>query len=202
MTTTESRPEYLSCADTAKLVRQSLKREWPATKFSVRSHTYAGGASIDIHWTDGPTAEQVDAIAGGFGGGRFDGMIDLATNHVSWLEEDGSAHIAHDAGTVGSRGVHDEIIESPRTGGARLVHFGADYVFTNRDVSPALVAQCAELVERGYVHGKDHCARCYGWMKGDCYAARIPQRAGTPDQVRLVCSPECGGFFIATATTV
>lgn len=69
--------KYLSCAETAKLVRQALKESFPAVKFAVRSSVYAGGASIHVTWTDGPTTEQVDAILGAFEAAYFDGMIDF-----------------------------------------------------------------------------------------------------------------------------
>ena len=40
--------KYFTCAETAKLIRQSLKEAFPGVKFSVRSSTYSGGASIDV----------------------------------------------------------------------------------------------------------------------------------------------------------
>lgn len=40
----ESR-KYLSCAETAKLLRQALKESFPGVKFSVRSSVYSGGAN-------------------------------------------------------------------------------------------------------------------------------------------------------------
>jgi hypothetical protein len=67
----------LTCAQTAKLLRQALKEVFPTTKFSVRSAIYASGASIDVHWTDGPTATQVQAICNRFEGADFDGVQDL-----------------------------------------------------------------------------------------------------------------------------
>jgi len=67
---------YLSCADTAKLIRQALRESFPDVKFSVRSSTYSGGASIRIYWTDGPNSAQVDAVAQRFSGSYFDGGID------------------------------------------------------------------------------------------------------------------------------
>jgi hypothetical protein len=76
---------YISCADTAKLVRAALKKEWPTIKFSVRSDTYAGGASIDIKWTDGPTDAMVGRVTSKFAGATFDGMIDLKSHHDSIL---------------------------------------------------------------------------------------------------------------------
>lgn len=67
---------YLSCAETAKLVRQALKEAFPGVKFSVRSSVYSGGASIQVGWTDGPNSNQVEAVAKVFEGAYFDGMID------------------------------------------------------------------------------------------------------------------------------
>jgi hypothetical protein len=71
-----SNTQYLSCAETAKLVRAALKESFPGVKFAVRSSVYSGGASINIRYTDGPTYEQVKAVAGMFEGAYFDGMTD------------------------------------------------------------------------------------------------------------------------------
>ncbi len=77
--------ESLSCSETAKIVRDQLKKQFPAIKFSVRSKTYSGGASISINWTDGPLADKVKAIAEKFEGASFDGMIDLKSyNDSEW----------------------------------------------------------------------------------------------------------------------
>ena len=66
----------LSCAETAKLVRQALKEAFPGIKFGVRSSTYSMGASISVSWTDGPNNAQVEAVADRFSGSYFDGSID------------------------------------------------------------------------------------------------------------------------------
>lgn len=68
--------KYLSCADTAKLVRQALKEFFPDIKFSVRSSTYSMGASIRVAWEDGPNTAQVEAVTGVFVGSYFDSGID------------------------------------------------------------------------------------------------------------------------------
>ena len=67
---------YISCADTAKLIRASLREAFPDVKFSIRSSVYSGGASIRIGWTDGPNQKQVESVADSFCGGYVDGMID------------------------------------------------------------------------------------------------------------------------------
>lgn len=67
---------YVNVAETAKLVRQALKESFPGVKFSVRSDSYSGGASIRVRYEDGPAAKLVEAVAKQFEGGYFDGMID------------------------------------------------------------------------------------------------------------------------------
>ena len=68
--------KYISVVDTAKLVRTALKESFPGIKFSVKSSSYAGGASISINYFDGPTNKQVKEIISNFEGSYFDGMID------------------------------------------------------------------------------------------------------------------------------
>jgi Large polyvalent protein associated domain 29 len=75
--------EYVSCADTAKLIRAALKEALSGVKFSVQSKTYSGGASITVGWVDGPNEAQVKAVAGRFAGATFDGMIDLKSSVTS-----------------------------------------------------------------------------------------------------------------------
>lgn len=76
---------YISTADTAKLAREALKAAFPGTKFSVKSKSYSGGSSIRVNWVDGPTAKEVEAVAGHFHGASFDGMQDLKEYHNSEL---------------------------------------------------------------------------------------------------------------------
>ena len=71
--------KYLSCADTAKLVRKALKEAFPGVKFSVRSDTYSGGASIRVRWVDGPADCQVEPVVSAFQGGYFDAATDYFT---------------------------------------------------------------------------------------------------------------------------
>jgi hypothetical protein len=77
---------YISCADTAKLIRPELKKNFPSIKFSVKSSSYAGGASIRIGWTDGPTSKAVEKVVKVFQGSTFDGMTDSKTYHSSTLD--------------------------------------------------------------------------------------------------------------------
>lgn len=77
--------KYISVTETAKLIRQALKDNFKGIKFSVRSNSYAGGASIDVSWTDGPCEPDVIRIAKQFQGASFDGMTDSTTYHTSEL---------------------------------------------------------------------------------------------------------------------
>lgn len=64
--------------DVAKLIRKQLKAKFPDVTFSVRSRSYAGGSSIDISYTDGPTCAEVTEITRQYSSKRFDGMQDLS----------------------------------------------------------------------------------------------------------------------------
>lgn len=77
--------EYISVTDTAKLIRKDLKKNWPTIKFYVHSASYAGGASIHVYWTDGPTSDAVNKIIKQYEGADFDGMQDLKSYHESTL---------------------------------------------------------------------------------------------------------------------
>lgn len=124
--------KYLSCAETAKLVRAALAKQFPGIKFSVRSDVYAGGASIDIRWTLGPTVKEVDRIGKQYASADFDGMIDMETNYAHWLLPDGTAVVQSGPGTEGSMGVIPAIKPQSRPEGAQLVSFGAHYVQSAR----------------------------------------------------------------------
>ena len=91
-----SNARWISCADTAKLVRAELKKTFPKIKFTVRSSTYSMGASISVGWTDGPTENDVQAVVGKFSGSTFDGMIDLKSYHDSDLNGE-KVHFGADA---------------------------------------------------------------------------------------------------------
>lgn len=76
MTTKGEREVWYTAAETAQLVRTALKAAFPGVKFSVRSKTYSGGASIDVSWTDGPNRESVEHVIHPFEGATFDSSTD------------------------------------------------------------------------------------------------------------------------------
>lgn len=103
--TKDRTPIYINLKETAKLIRKALKSSFPDTKFSVRGEHYSMGASIDIIWSDGPTAVMVEEVSNNFEGATFDGMIDLQSN-VYHVDEHGNK-----------------------------IHYGSDYVHTRRTIT-------------------------------------------------------------------
>jgi hypothetical protein len=88
-------------------------------KFSVRSKTYSGGASITCHYTVGPPERLVKRVVDNYEAADFDGMIDLKTSkYHEW--------------------------QGKRT------HFGADYIFPSRHLSPSFLAWCSVTVAQKY----------------------------------------------------
>lgn len=161
--------EHVSVADTAKMIRAALKATFPGVKFSVRSHSYSGGASIDIAWTDGPTASTVDRLVNQYKGADFDGMTDSKTYRT-------------------------DVAPDPEHG-LREIHYGADFIFTQRSSSPELVARIAPLAEE--IHSS------HGWGDPYCGGRSCGVRLGElawfvpsethPHQIgRLGCCAEHG----------
>jgi len=91
--------QYASAALGAKNIRTELKRAFPGIKFTVRSRLFAGGDSIDIKWTLGPTSDEVKAIIGKYQKGSFDGMADsyeYDRDNVFWRMFGGARHVDED----------------------------------------------------------------------------------------------------------
>jgi hypothetical protein len=138
---------YVDAAEAAKLVRKALKREFgTGTKFYVTTSKYSGGASVSIHWIDGPTTKEVDAVVDAYKGGGFDGMIDMAYSKYSWLMPDGTATRAKSTGTTGSMGTREGYEYPKPHPDAELVSFGSDYIQTQRNESRALVEAVVKAV--------------------------------------------------------
>lgn len=190
MTTTR----YLTVAETAKLVRKQLKAQFPGQKFSVRSDSYSGGASIRISWTDGPLDRKVDEVVQQFSGASFDGMIDLKTHFTSWLNADGTAGVAYDGGTQGSRGVYESRIGAPQEG-SELVHFGADFIFTEREVTAELAATFEGLV-RPCGNMSQPCNACGNYVRDNGFIVEAVARHGSVATF-AACSVEHGGVIAA-----
>jgi len=159
--TTRSR-EYLTCAESAAMLRASLKRNFPGVKFSVRSKTYSGGASVRIGWNNGPTTEQVNRVACRFEGADFDGMQDLKTNKTQLLVDE--------------------------RGDVREVIFGSDFIFCDRNVSESIEAGIvAALRENWEPKQRDsYDARPYEWHSRARQAySRIEIPTGEPEAITI-----------------
>ena len=61
-------------ANASKNLKRELSRAFPGTKFSVRCDS---GDAINVHWTSGPTVDQVESIAKKYQQGHFNGMEDI-----------------------------------------------------------------------------------------------------------------------------
>jgi hypothetical protein len=85
----------IDTVEVAKLIRATLKARLPAAKFRVQSDRYAGGSSIRVTWTDGPTTKLVESLIGHVHGATFDGMIDLKSYHDSELDGE-AVHYGND----------------------------------------------------------------------------------------------------------
>ncbi len=118
---------------------QGAQKRTPGVKFSVRSQTYAGGSSININWTDGPTEPRVQQTTQLFAGATFDGMTDMQSYHDSLLSTDD---------------------------GAEVVHFAADFVSCQRTLSDDFRAklenEIAEFTGEPYNHSTAYHADALG----------------------------------------
>ncbi|MGF1489497.1 MAG: LPD29 domain-containing protein, partial [Prochloraceae cyanobacterium] len=82
--------EYISVTETAKIIREQLKKafpkkDYPVLKFSVKCHQYSMGASIDITWIDGPSKKEVEALTNRFEGKKYNIEEDLAeSRYDNW----------------------------------------------------------------------------------------------------------------------
>ncbi|MFG1184387.1 LPD29 domain-containing protein [Xanthobacter aminoxidans] len=146
---------YISCTDTAKLVRAALKREFPGVRFSVRVCRYVGGGgSIDVCWVDGPEPETVRPVACAYEGARFDGMIDFGSHVTHYLTADGRAFLAEDHGTVGMHGTRRPHRAFKPTPDAERVRFGADYIlcFRRPNLAEEKPVQASPVSDSGEAH--------------------------------------------------
>jgi hypothetical protein len=95
--------KYISCTDTAKEIRKTLRENFPDAKFSVRSDQYSMGASIRVTIVSGKADKtEVEAQVKFFSGATFDGSTDSKNYHT-------------------------------RDWNGETVYWGADYVFVTDD---------------------------------------------------------------------
>lgn len=134
--------KYLSVVETAKLIRVALKKYFPTQKFSIRSQSYSGGASINVDWENGVSTKEVEAVIKNFEGAGFDGMIDYKYYIGHWMLPDGTITLADSEGCYGSDA--KEIAKPCEE--AIKIHFGADYVFANRTITKEVYEKFAKEI--------------------------------------------------------
>jgi hypothetical protein len=141
------RPRYLSCADTAKMLRKALRRAFPGVTFSVRKTSHS---AVSVRWTDGPRPGRVEDVCEAYRAADFDGMIDLESSRYHWLLPDGSVQLARIMGTEGSRGTIPSSTHAKPHDDAELVHLGAKYISTSRHYSRRMLEKAAAVVATIY----------------------------------------------------
>ena len=216
--------DFIGAVETAKLVRKTLKKEFPGVKFYVNSSLYSGGSSINVKWMDGPTEREVKNVAAAYNGSHFDGMIDMSYNSTSWLLPDGNAQFCGTIGTEGSRGSVPAVAEGdkPHPDARKVVFCGS--LSITRAHSEELVNRVLDEVceetgwdrpkvelwtwytgkrERGmqasigYDHRENH--RAYRFSEAlkatSCYVA--PEKAEVPAESRSESLSEGGEYKVA-----
>jgi len=156
--------ECLSCADTARLLRQALRRTFSGGKFTLRSETYTGGASIVFSCNDAPTEKAIKTLVDEFAGADFDPSQDLKTYRAP------------------------ELVPDPEHG-AREVHYGADFVFCDRHTSDELASKLLDRVRPIHDdHGQLGYCRCGTPMGADGFFVPDDSSSWTTS---AGCSPMC-----------
>jgi len=139
------RPRYIDVAEVAKLIRKHLKKNFAGVKFSVRISRYAGGSSINVGWTDGPTQAEVEKVTGPFQGSRFDGMIDLQYCASQWYCDEHGARVAE---IYGHGNGLDGIGASRCCAKAEHVNMLGDYIHERRELSGEFLGELAAQVRK------------------------------------------------------
>jgi hypothetical protein len=160
---------YIPATATASLLRSRLRQAFPGVTFSVRTSKYAGGASIDVYWTDGPTEQQVNPLTSSFRGSDFDGMTDSKTYRTTQAE------------------LPDGTVEQ--------VHFGADHVFTHRTMSPEFIDRVARDLQASYYTDRnEQCSTCGTWFQG---TGAMSTSGDSGNYARSCCSVVCAAKLSA-----
>lgn len=146
---TYTRPRTIDTAEVAKLMRKQLKKAFPALParfFSVRIDRYAGGSSVDVSWTDGPTVAEVEKVTHAFGSARFEGMSDCSYQADQWYCPKHGCRTSHTYG--GDKFCQTGIENSRCCAQAELVTMLAGYIHENRSLSPEFEARLEAEVRR------------------------------------------------------
>ncbi len=175
--------KYFTCAETAKFIRKDLKTHFPDTKFSVRSHVYAGGASINVRWIDAQPEKDIEAIARRYESSGFDGMIDYKYSKSHWLLPDGSIVLAFCEDTLECRGVVKGVDTPKPHKDAQAVRFGADFIFCSRELSIHSKKAVIALIEQKWglkrpieLNDKGHIVEDWMHEGANCWVSQLMHR--------------------------
>ncbi len=64
-------------AQAAQQIREILKKNFPTTKFSVKSENFAGGNAVTVSWIDSVAPKKVEALISHYQYGKFNSMEDI-----------------------------------------------------------------------------------------------------------------------------
>lgn len=65
-------------AHVASLIKKELQARYPLVEWRVKSAIFAGGDSVDVNYTDGPTSHDVQSICDKYVNSNFDAMTDCS----------------------------------------------------------------------------------------------------------------------------
>lgn len=124
----EKNKDYKSShAATSAAIKAELNKEFAGVKFSVKSDSFAGGNSVDISWTDGPTTEQVEKFSGKYQYGSFNGMEDIYENTNSREDIPQAKYVQE------HRTISDEIIKTIAAELIKLKNYTEEEINSYRD---------------------------------------------------------------------
>jgi hypothetical protein len=104
-----AKQEGSSHARASANIKRELSQAFPGIAFSVRSDSFSGGDSVDVHWENGPTTKEVEAITSKYQEGSFDGMQDLYEYDHSPMAKAVSTWLGSAKYVQESRGFSDSI---------------------------------------------------------------------------------------------
>lgn len=142
--------KYLTCAETAKLIRADLKKVFPGVKFSVTSDVYSGGATVRIRYRNGPTSQSVEDVVKIYECKGFDGMIDYAYYKTVWMMPDGTLSRAYREDTETCNGTVPGCNNPKPHADAIEVSMGASYVCVTREIDEDIKLEIGHRIAKEY----------------------------------------------------
>lgn len=136
-------------ARAAKDIRKELKAAFPGCKFRVTSKIFAGGDSVRIEWTNGPTTKAVREITDKYQGGSFDGMTDMYTyNRSNEVENTAKyVHVTRDISEQ-AKAIKFQELKEKMAGWEELTHW--DQLAPHGEYASAVIRR--EFTDHTFIH--------------------------------------------------